>query len=68
MVSIFNFKFYDSFLFYLLRSWMSLLINKFKIRIILINKFSKHNEINNPLCNIKYFDLYPSQFFFSDGL
>ena len=40
------------------------LFNKFYVcvnfyyKFILINKFIKHNQINDPCCNIKYIDLY----------
>jgi hypothetical protein len=27
-------------------------------KLILINKFTKHNQVNNPYCDIKYLDLY----------
>ena len=30
----------------------------FYYKFILINKFIKHNQINDPCCNIKYIDLY----------
>jgi hypothetical protein len=36
----------------------------FYYKLILINKFTKHNLINNLCCDIKYFDLYLSLNFF----
>ena len=32
----------------------------FYYKLILINKFTKHNWVNNLCCDIKYFDLYLS--------
>jgi len=37
----------------------------FYYKLILVNKFIEHNQVNNPYCNIKYLDLHLALNFFN---